>query len=99
MSDLAAQTDILLRTASIAGHLLIGILVGITHFAALRRNAGLIAAGSAGKAILLMASRFALTGGVLLVTSIEGAIPLLVTSAGLMLGRAVVLRRGGRRPE
>ena len=44
-----------------------------------------------------MAARFALTGGVLVATSIEGAVPLLVTSAGLLLGRAVVLRREGRR--
>ena len=54
----------------------------MAHFANLRRNTELIAAARAGAAILLMAGRLALTGGVLVATSLEGAMPLLATLGG-----------------
>ena len=40
-----------------------------------------------------MAARFALLAGVLTAVSLEGAMPLLATALGVLLARAVVLRR------
>lgn len=97
MIDFAAQTDLIPRAGLIAALLPLGMLVGVVHFATLRRSAGLMAQARTTKALLLMAARFALTAGVLVLASLEGATPLLVTSAGLMLGRAAVLRRERQR--
>jgi F1F0 ATPase subunit 2 len=75
-------------------HVAAGIVVGTLYFASLWWNAGLFGqAGRVGLLIVVMAVRFLLLGGVLTAASLEGAMPLLATAAGVFIARAIVMRR------
>ncbi|MDB5362140.1 MAG: hypothetical protein JWO51_3437 [Rhodospirillales bacterium] len=78
----------------LAAHLVAGILLGLLYFGGLWWNARLFAAGGhATTSILLMVGRIALLGGLLTLASLEGAGPLLVMALGVLIARAVVMRR------
>jgi F1F0 ATPase subunit 2 len=42
--------------------------------------------------LALMTGRFAVLGGLVTLTSLEGALPLLATALGILFGRAIVMR-------
>lgn len=77
----------------ILGHLFLGAAIGTVHFSCIRRTAGAIADGHGRLAAMLIAGRLALTGGTLVLVSMEGATPLIATAAGVMAGRFVIMRR------
>ena len=79
--------------ASLLAHLAGGLLLGGLFFWGLWRNARLLAErGAATKAAALTILRFALFGTVLAFASLQGARPLLETTAGVMLARSFILR-------
>ena len=81
----------------IAAHLIGGGGIGILYFRGLWWNASLLSQGGrTAAAIILLVGRFALLGGVLTLASLEGALPLLVTALGVLIGRSAVMRRVGR---
>ena len=78
----------------LALHLTGGAAIGALYFGSLRWNTLLFErAGRLRTLLASMAARFALLGGVLVAVSLEGTMPLLVTALGVLLARAVVLRR------
>jgi len=83
-----------LLVLNLSAHLIAGILLGLVYFRGLWWNARLFTAGGhARTAILLMVGRIALLGGLLTLASLEGAGPLLVMALGVLIARAVVMRR------
>jgi F1F0 ATPase subunit 2 len=79
---------------TLSAHLIAGILLGLAYFRGLWWNARLFTTGGhATRAILLMVGRVALLGGMLTLASLEGAGPLLVMALGVLIARAVVMRR------
>lgn len=83
-----------LLALTLSAHLIAGILLGLAYFGGLWWNARLFTAGGhARTAILLMAGRIALLGGLLTLASLEGAGPLLFTALGVLIARAVFMRR------
>lgn len=80
----------------IAAHLAAGILLGIAYFTGVWWSARRLAQGSGAWAITGIALRLLLTAALLMLATREGALPLLATAAGLLLGRAVTLRHLGR---
>ena len=75
-------------------HLAGGAAIGALYFGSLWWNARLFEqAGRTRTLLASMAVRFALLGAVLVAVSLEGAMPLLATALGVLLARAVVLRR------
>lgn len=82
-------------TALILGlHLVGGIAVGSLYFGSLWWNAQLFdRAGRVRMLLAGMAVRFTVLGGVLTAASFEGAMPLLTTALGVLVARALVVRR------
>ena len=79
---------------SLAAHLVAGTLLGLLYFRGLWWNARLFAAGGhATTSILLMVGRIALLGGLLTLASLEGAAHLLAMALGVLIARALVMRR------
>ncbi len=75
-------------------HLVGGIALGGLYFGSLWWHARLFAGAGRVRTLLAgMAVRFAVLGGVLTAASFEGAMPLLVTSLGMLVARALVLSR------
>ena len=75
-------------------HLPLGVALGILYFNSLWRSVGMMTSATTLKAsFIAIALRFALLGAVLLPISLEGALPLLLTAAGVMAGRFLVMRR------
>jgi F1F0 ATPase subunit 2 len=75
-------------------HLMAGIATGTLYFASLWWSAALLEqAGRMRLLIAAMVARFLLLGGVLTAVSFEGAMPLLATAGGVLIARAVVMRR------
>lgn len=75
-------------------HLAAGFGVGLLYFHSLWWNAQLLAAG--GRlitAITLGLGRFILLGGLLVLASLEGALPLLAMALGILVARPAVMRR------
>jgi F1F0 ATPase subunit 2 len=71
-----------------------GILLGLLYFGGLWWNARLFAAGGhATTSILLLAGRVALLGGLLTLASLQGAGPLLAMALGVLIARALAMRR------
>ena len=84
---------------ALAAHLLVGVLLGLVYFSALWWNVQLM--GSRGRkaaAIGLMLGRLALMIGLLGLASRDGALPLLLMALGVLIGRAIVMRRLRRAP-
>jgi F1F0 ATPase subunit 2 len=75
-------------------HLALGLGLGLVYFRGLWWNARLFASkGRAAMAVGLVLGRFVLLGGLLTLASLEGALPLLATALGVLIGRSVVMRR------
>jgi hypothetical protein len=82
---------------SVVVHLIVGVGVGILYFRGLWWNARLLSQGDrTTTAIMVMIGRFGLLGVVLTLASLEGALPLLGTALGVLIGRSAVMRRGGK---
>jgi hypothetical protein len=77
----------------IAAHLIAGGVVGILYFRGLWWNASLLSQGGHTAAvIMLLVGRFTLLGGMLTLASLEGALPLLVTTLGVLIGLSAIMR-------
>lgn len=88
----SAFTDLPLLSAALG--LLAGLALGLFHFATLRRVTDLYLSGTApARALAFQLARFALLIGALVLLAIAGAAPLLGGALGILLGRAIVLRR------
>lgn len=73
-----------------------GLVLGGAYFSTLRWTSDRLATGRGLKAtVAVIVARFALLGGALTLTSLMGALPLLLTALGVLIARAVVLRRAG----
>ncbi len=70
-----------------------GVVLGLAHFISLRRNASLFATGGAARAFGMQALRFGVLIAGLGGLAYFGATALLCGALGLLLARAVVLRR------
>ena len=73
---------------------LAGAGIGWLHFSSLERVAEMIVAGRL-SAIGLQLGRLVLLGGVLWLFAQGGALVLLAGAAGVLAGRAIVMRRAG----
>ncbi|PIP97289.1 MAG: hypothetical protein COW75_07055 [Rhodobacterales bacterium CG18_big_fil_WC_8_21_14_2_50_71_9] len=72
-----------------------GLLLGLVHFSALRATAALIVGGgSALLGLVLTLGRVALLGAGLCAAAQGGALALLAAAAGVLVARALMLRRG-----
>lgn len=92
MTDLIADYPVPVALA----FLLAGILLGLVHFASLRRVSSLYLSGaSPGRALALQMARLAVLAGALAGFALLGALPLLAATLGLFIGRAIILRRAG----
>ncbi|MBW4047149.1 MAG: ATP synthase subunit I [Proteobacteria bacterium] len=79
---------------ALAAHLLVGMLLGVVYFRALWWNVHLMGhGGRKAAAIGLMVGRLTLMIGLLGLASRNGALPLLLMALGVLLGRALVVRR------
>jgi F1F0 ATPase subunit 2 len=77
----------------LAIHLAAGITLGMLYFRGLWWNVRKLAGdGRVITTVALMIGRFAMLGGLLILASLEGALPLLVMALGLLIGRAIVMR-------
>ena len=84
----------LLGVSVLAAHFVFGAGLGALYFAGVWWNARLFADGtSLAPAIGLLIGRFALLACALALTSLEGALPLLVTALGVLAARPLVIRR------
>jgi hypothetical protein len=78
----------------IAASLTGGTLLGLAYFAAVRRTADLIVSGrQTALAIGLVLGRMALLGGVFFWALQFGALALIAAATGVLIGRAIILRR------
>ncbi len=79
---------------SLAAHLIAGIGLGILYFSAVWWNARLFALGGrAMTSVALIVGRLVFLGVLLALASLEGALPLLITALGVLIGRPLVIRR------
>jgi len=79
---------------SLAAHLAAGIIVGVFYFRSLWWNTRRFAAGGrVSMTIAVMIGRFVILGIVLTLTSLEGALPLLLMALGVVVARFPVMRR------
>ncbi len=77
----------------------VGLALGALHFASLRLNTDLfVNGGRAWLAALLLVGRFALLLVVLAGLAMLGALPLLCGGLGLLVARAVIIKRMGGVP-
>jgi F1F0 ATPase subunit 2 len=80
--------------ADLTAHLAAGIGLGVLYFRGLWWNVRLFAmADHLPASIALMVGRIALLGGLLALASLEGALPLLAMTLGVLVARALVMRR------
>lgn len=73
---------------------LAGLGLGWAHFASLQHIARMITAGRI-SAVGLQVARFAVLAGALWLFAQGGAVVLLAGAAGILTGRAIVMRRAG----
>ena len=79
---------------SAGAHLFAGFALGLLYFRSLWWNAQQLAAGGHPIATAVLSfGRFAVLGGLLALTSSEGALPLLATALGVLIARPIVIRR------
>ena len=77
----------------LAAHLGAGIVLGVLYFRSLWWNVCRFTGGDrATTTIVLMIARFGLLGGLFMLASLEGALPLLITALGVLIARSVVMR-------
>ncbi|MBN8892075.1 MAG: hypothetical protein BGP12_14310 [Rhodospirillales bacterium 70-18] len=83
---------------ALLGGFAVGVLLGAAHFGSLWWNTRLYAGGAAGRALAMQMLRIGVLVAVLAVLARFGAVALLAGAAGLLLARAVLVRRlGGAR--
>jgi hypothetical protein len=75
---------------------LAGLVLGAASMASLRLNADLYVGGGLWRPIGLHFARLSVVAGVLIVTALQGAGPLLAVAAGLVLARPIAVRMMGR---
>ena len=97
LAPLTAQ-HLIFAVVSAAGWLAAGMAIGAIHFLSLRWNVRMLTDGrSLLPALALQLCRFAAIGIVLAVIAHTfGALPLIVTTAGILLARTVIIRLGAR---
>jgi F1F0 ATPase subunit 2 len=79
---------------SLAAHLAAGIVLGVLYFCSLWWNVcRFTGGGRATTTIALMIGRFALLGGLLMLASLEGALPLLMAAFGVLIARSIIMHR------
>ena len=79
---------------SLAAHLAGGIVLGVLYFCSLWWNVcRFTGGGRATTTIALMIGRFALLGGLLMLASLEGALPLLMAALGVLIARSIIMHR------
>ena len=79
---------------SLAMHVLAGLATGLLHVGTLWWNTRRFAQGGrAMSTAALMLARFAVLGIVLLLASLEGALPLLAMAVGICAARMLVIRK------
>ena len=79
---------------SLLAHLAAGITMGLLHVRTLWWNTRRFAQGGRAMATAaLMATRFVVLGGVLVLASLEGALPLFAMALGIVVARMVVIRK------
>ncbi len=79
---------------SLAAHAAAGALLGLAYFALLRAGTRRLARGDGVAQVLgLAALRLALVVAGLALATRAGALPLVATALGLLIGRAAVMRR------
>lgn len=77
--------------------LMLGFAAGLAHFATLRKVTALYLTGGApGRALALQLARLVLLTALLAGLALLGAGPLLAGALGVVLARAVILRRAGK---
>jgi hypothetical protein len=75
-------------------HLPLGVALGMLYFHTIWRGVGSLGGATPLKTVFIaMALRFALLAAVLAAIVQEGALPLLMTAAGIMAGRVLAMRR------
>jgi F1F0 ATPase subunit 2 len=80
----------------LAGYLGLGLLLGAAYFALLRRNVRLFtASASPVLPIGLQIARFGTLAALLTPVALAGALPLLAALSGLLVTRAIAIRRCG----
>ncbi len=78
---------------ALGAHFAAGIMVGTLYFRSLWRTTRRIASGRRTTAtIVLIAGRFILLGSLLVLASLEGALPLLTMALGVLVARFAVIR-------
>jgi hypothetical protein len=97
-SELMNAADIIIQPGwtafLVASHLALGTALGVLYFQTMWRGVRLLAGRRPLKAVIVaMLARFAILGGILALTALEGATPLLATALGIMAGRFLVMRR------
>jgi F1F0 ATPase subunit 2 len=79
---------------SLAAHLTAGIVLGVLYFCSLWWNVcRFTGGGRATTTIALIIGRFALLGGLLMLASLEGALPLLMAALGVLIARSIIMHR------
>jgi F1F0 ATPase subunit 2 len=82
------------KVVDLAVHLAAGIALGALYFRSLWWNVRQYIGGApVATTIAVTIGRFVLLGGLLTLASREGALPLLMLSVGVMIGRSVVMGR------
>ncbi len=77
----------------LAAHFAAGAGAGVVFFRSLFWSTRLVVGGGRiSTALALTLGRFLLVGGLLTLTALEGAAPLLITALGIFVGRFFVLR-------
>lgn len=90
MTDLIAANPVPVAITAF----LAGLVLGLIHFATLRRVTALyLSADNALRALALQLVRLAVLAGGLVALALAGALPLLAGSLGLFAARTIVLRR------
>jgi F1F0 ATPase subunit 2 len=78
----------------LAAHLGAGIVLGVLYFRSLWWNVCRFTGGDrATTTIVLMIARFGLLGGLFMLASLEGALPLLILALGVLIARSAIMRR------
>ncbi|MCJ2185609.1 N-ATPase subunit AtpR [Novosphingobium beihaiensis] len=80
------------------GALLLGLVLGFVHFGTLASVSEDYLNGRTGRAVAVHLLRMAVMAAVLFALVKLGAIPLLAGALGIVIARAVVLRRARREP-
>ena len=87
------MTDVVTLFAPFAA-LAIGLAAGLFHFSTLGAVTRLyLQGGFMGRAVALQILRLGLLAAVLAALAFAGAVPLMAGALGLLIGRAIVLRR------